>query len=165
MIGRCGLILSVWLAATAAPSLPLARIAIIIDDLGYQLEAGRRSINLPGPVTCAILPSTPRATKLAEAAFANGKDVLLHLPLEPVSRDSQPDPGGILLDMSRDQFAMTSPSANGTILSLCLRAGLTEQARLIMCGSNRSSYQLIALVLSSAPRRALCLCALAIPTH
>ncbi len=107
MIGRCWLILSVWLAATAAPSLPLARIAIIIDDLGYQLEAGRRSINLPGPVTCAILPSTPRATKLAEAAFANGKDVLLHLPLEPVSKDSRPDPGGILLDMSRDQFAMT----------------------------------------------------------
>ncbi len=107
MIGRYGLILGVWLVAAAAPSAPLPRIAIIIDDLGYQLEVGRRSINLPGPVACAILPSTPRATKLAEAAFANGKDVLLHLPLEPVSKDSQSDPGGILLDMSRDQFAMT----------------------------------------------------------
>ncbi len=107
MIGRYWLILSFWLVAAAAPSAPLARIAIIIDDLGYQLEAGRRSINLPGPVACAILPSTPRATKLAEAAFANGKDVLLHLPLEPVSRDNQSDPGGILLDMSRNQFAMT----------------------------------------------------------
>ena len=110
MIGRYWLILGVWLAAAAAPGVPLARIAIIIDDLGYQLEAGRRSINLPGPVACAILPSTPRATKLAEAAFANGKDVLLHLPLEPVSKDSQADPGGILLNMSRDQFAMTFSS-------------------------------------------------------
>ncbi len=107
MIGRYWLILSVWMVAAAAPSVPSARIAIIIDDLGYQLEAGRRSINLPGPVTCAILPSTPRATKLAEAAFSNGKEVLLHLPLEPVSGNYQADPGGILLDMSRDQFAMT----------------------------------------------------------
>ena len=65
------------------------------------------SINLPGPVACAILPSTPRATKLAKAAFANGKDVLLHLPLEPVAKDSQSDPGGIVLDMSRARFATT----------------------------------------------------------
>ena len=107
MIGRLWLILAVCLVAMDAPSAPLPRIALIIDDLGYQLEAGRRSINLPGPVACAILPSTPRATMLAEAAFANGKDVLLHLPLEPVSKDSQSDPGGIVLDMSRDQFATT----------------------------------------------------------
>ena len=107
MIGRYWLSLGVCLVAAAAPGAPFPRIAIIIDDLGYQLEAGRRSINLPGPVACAILPSTPRATTLAEAAFASGKDVLLHLPLEPVSQDKQLDPGGILLDMSREQFAMT----------------------------------------------------------
>ncbi len=109
MIGRLWLIAGFWFVAVAAaaPGAPLPRIAIIIDDLGYQLEAGRRSINLPGPVACAILPATPRSTRLAETAFANGKDVLLHLPLEPVSRDGQSDPGGILLDMSRDQFAMT----------------------------------------------------------
>ncbi len=109
MTGRLWLIAGFYFAivAAAASSAPLPRIAIIIDDLGYQLEAGRRSINLPGPVACAILPATPRATRLAETAFANGKDVLLHLPLEPVSGDSQVDPGGILLDMSRNQFAET----------------------------------------------------------
>ncbi len=107
MIGHLWLILGFWLVAVAASGAPLPRIAIIIDDLGYQLEAGHRTIDLPGPVACAILPSTPRATSLAEAAFASGKDVLLHLPLEPVSKDNQSDPGGILLDMSRDQFAST----------------------------------------------------------
>ncbi len=107
MIGHVWLILGFWLVAVAASGAPLPRIAIIIDDLGYQLEAGHRTIDLPGPVACAILPSTPRATSLAEAAFASGKDVLLHLPLEPVSKDNQLDPGSILLDMSRDQFAST----------------------------------------------------------
>ena len=42
------------------------RVAIIIDDLGYQLEAGRRAIELPGPVAFAVLPGAPRATVLAE---------------------------------------------------------------------------------------------------
>jgi polysaccharide deacetylase 2 family uncharacterized protein YibQ len=107
MIARLWPILGICLLGMDASSEPQPRIAIIIDDLGYQMEAGHRSINLPGPVACAILPSTPRATKLAEAAFASGKDVLLHLPLEPNSNDSQSDPGGIMLDMSREQFANT----------------------------------------------------------
>ena len=44
----------------------LPRIAIIIDDLGYQLDAGKRAIALPGPVACAILPGSPRAAQLAK---------------------------------------------------------------------------------------------------
>jgi polysaccharide deacetylase 2 family uncharacterized protein YibQ len=107
MIARVWLFLGFCLTAAAASSAPAPRIAIIIDDLGYHLEVGRRVINLPGPVACAILPSTPRATSLAETAFASGKDVLLHLPLEPVSKGDRSDPGGILLDMSRDQFVTT----------------------------------------------------------
>jgi uncharacterized protein len=107
MIARFWAFPGFCLIAAAASSAPVPRIAIIIDDLGYQLEAGRRTINLPGPVACAILPSTPRAASLAEAAFANGKDVLLHLPLEPVSHENQSDPCGILLDMSREQVATT----------------------------------------------------------
>jgi len=105
MIARAWLFLGSCLMAVAASSAPAPRIAIIIDDLGYHLEAGHRAINLPGPVACAILPSTPRATSLAKAAFVSGKDVLLHLPLEPVSKEDQSDPGGILLDMSRGQLA------------------------------------------------------------
>ena len=107
MIARLSLTLGICLLGMNAASEPQPRIAIIIDDLGYQLEAGNRSINLPGPVACAILPATPRAAKLAEAAFANGKDVLLHLPLEPVASDSQSDPGSLMLDMSREQFGDT----------------------------------------------------------
>ncbi len=107
MIARLWPALGICLLGMHAASEPQPRIAIIIDDLGYQLEAGNRSINLPGPVACAILPSTPRATKIAEAAYANGKEVLLHLPLEPVASDSQADPGSLMLDMSREQFGDT----------------------------------------------------------
>ena len=69
------------------------RIAIIIDDLGYQQDVGERVIALPGPVACAILPQTPHATELAERARDAGKDILLHLPLQPTETLRRPDPG------------------------------------------------------------------------
>lgn len=107
MIGKPDLtvaaLASLVLAAGTAGAAPT--IAIIIDDLGYELAAGRRAIRLPGPVACAVLPQTPQARVLAESAHAAGKDVLLHLPLQPVAWDGLAEPGGILLDMSRGQLA------------------------------------------------------------
>lgn len=98
------------LAAAKSHADAVPRIAIIIDDLGYQLAAGHRAIGLPGPVVCAILPGTPGAMSLASAAFEQGKEVLLHLPLQAASEHAT-EPGGITLDMSREQFSETFASA------------------------------------------------------
>ncbi|MGI9270204.1 MAG: divergent polysaccharide deacetylase family protein [Woeseiaceae bacterium] len=86
----------------AAQTVP--QIAIIIDDLGYQFAAGQRAISLPGPVSYAILPATPNGRSLAMAAHKQGKEVLLHLPLESVGHSGPREPGGITLDMSRAAF-------------------------------------------------------------
>ena len=91
----------------SAERAPLPRVAVIIDDLGYALLAGERAINLPGPVACAVLPGTPRATRLAEKAHANGKEVLLHLPLQAEDDFNLDEPGGLRLDMSRAEFTRT----------------------------------------------------------
>lgn len=87
------------------------RVAIIIDDLGYHLEAGRRAIALPGPVAFAVLPGTPRATALAKWAHERGKEVLLHLPLQANSEDKFNEPVGIDLDMSREAVGTTFETA------------------------------------------------------
>ena len=87
------------------------RIAIIIDDLGYQLDAGKRAIELPGPVAFAVLPATPRGGELARIAHENGKEVLLHLPLEAANHDGPTDPGGLTLDMTRETFRVTFANA------------------------------------------------------
>ena len=83
---------------------PAPRIAIIIDDLGYQRHAGERAIDLPGPVACALLPGAPRTAELARMAHARGKEVLLHLPLQAEADDPGDADIGLLLDMSRQQF-------------------------------------------------------------
>lgn len=103
--------LSCSLALSAEP----ARIAIIIDDLGYEYSAGRRTINLPGPVTCAVLPDTPRGRDLAMAAHAAGKEVLLHLPLQAESADEHVEPGTIVLDTTREEFAASFASSLASV--------------------------------------------------
>jgi polysaccharide deacetylase 2 family uncharacterized protein YibQ len=91
--------------ALAQVSPEVWRIAIIIDDLGYSLAAGKRALNLPGPVSYAVLPATPEGMALAEIAHARGKEVLLHLPLQSVGGELADEPGMLALDMSRLQFA------------------------------------------------------------
>lgn len=98
------------LCLTAAPLWAEAptdtpRIAIIIDDLGYGLAAGRRAVDLPGPVSYAVLPATPQGKALAEYAHARGREVLLHLPLESATGQMPDEPGRLALDMTRMQFA------------------------------------------------------------
>lgn len=95
------------LSVTAEPGSGRPSITIIIDDLGYALEPGRRAIALPGPVVCAILPKTPRGRQLAELAHESGKEVLLHLPLQSVDPTLNDEPGIIGLDTTRLGFAET----------------------------------------------------------
>jgi polysaccharide deacetylase 2 family uncharacterized protein YibQ len=105
--------LALFAAQVAAETQP--RIAIIIDDLGYQLEAGRRAIQLPGPVAFAVLPNTPHSQRLARFANDRGKEVLLHLPLEAVGHKGPAEPGGITLDMTRTAFKTAFAEALETV--------------------------------------------------
>lgn len=102
------------LAAAAATLLALgahadadadeARIALIIDDVGYRLTEGRRAVTLPGPVAVAVLPGAPQAARLATAAHSSGKEVLVHLPLQASVDDGLDEPGSITLDTTREGF-------------------------------------------------------------
>lgn len=103
---RATLLLLLALAATPAAAEPGSEVAIgvIIDDLGNNLREGERAARLAGPVACAVLPHTPYAKTIAEAAYASGKEVLLHLPME--SRDAQEEPGPGQLDTGMPALEM-----------------------------------------------------------
>ena len=108
---RLSFIALLLLLASASVATGTPRIAIIIDDLGYRLDAGRRAIDLPGPISFAVLPGTPRARALAIHAFESGKEVLLHLPLQAESDAKAFEPLGINLDMNRREFGDTFKEA------------------------------------------------------
>jgi polysaccharide deacetylase 2 family uncharacterized protein YibQ len=88
----------------AAGADPQPRIAIIIDDLGYERTAGERAIALPGPISFAVLPGAPYSSRLADLANAHGKEVLLHLPLQATVDAQEPVPGSLVIDMSETEF-------------------------------------------------------------
>lgn len=81
-------------------------IAIIIDDLGQQRRAGLAATDLPGPVACSVLPHTPWAAEIADSANQAGKEVMLHLPLQAMAKDSPASSGQISLDTSRDEMSL-----------------------------------------------------------
>lgn len=91
-------------AADNAPSLP--RIAIIIDDLGYHRTRGEAIVDLPGDVTCAIIPETPYGPRLASRAASIDKEIMIHLPMETAS--TRPlDKGGIKDEMTQSKLVTT----------------------------------------------------------
>jgi len=57
-------------------------IAIVIDDMGYDKVLGQMAIDLPGALSFSFLPYAPFTSELAENAFAHGKEVLAHIPMQ-----------------------------------------------------------------------------------
>ena len=86
---RSSLFLTVLTLLAYSPSLFSRQLAIVIDDLGYSLLNGRRSIDLPGKVTVAILPFAPNSVGLAEYAKRKNKEVIIHLPMQAKSKTIQ----------------------------------------------------------------------------
>ncbi len=81
-------------------------IAIIIDDLGNDLQNGKRTLALAGPVTGAILPHTKFGRRLANEAHEKNKEVLLHQPMESIGHED-PGPGKLVSGMPDLEITLT----------------------------------------------------------
>jgi len=96
--------------ARPSPALPEVKtdrpkVAIIIDDLGYDRKMAHRLLSLGGPLTFAILPFVPFERKIAAAVHAKGFETMLHLPMEPIEYPHiNPGPGALLTTMAPDQL-------------------------------------------------------------
>lgn len=75
------------------PGRPL--VAIVIDDMGYRQNTGKALLALDLPLSFAFLPFTPFSEELQQEAQARGRDILLHLPLEPMNPKANPGPGAL----------------------------------------------------------------------
>lgn len=78
------------LALTAALSLAApvhaAKLSIVIDDFGYRPHQENQVIALPAQVSVAVLPNAPHAREMALKAHQAGHEVLIHLPMAPISK-------------------------------------------------------------------------------
>lgn len=58
-------------------------VILIIDDLGQNREPVDRLLRIKQPINLAVLPYLPHSDYAARAAYRAGRDVILHLPMEP----------------------------------------------------------------------------------
>ncbi|MGD0277179.1 MAG: divergent polysaccharide deacetylase family protein, partial [Syntrophales bacterium] len=67
------------------PSISHRKIAIIIDDIGNVLLPVEELIKIDAPLTFSILPHCPYSISSAEDIHRAKREILLHLPMEPLS--------------------------------------------------------------------------------
>lgn len=61
------------------------KVAIIVDDMGFSLDAINELCALNHALTIAILPYSPLARETANIAHNNQLEVILHLPMEAIN--------------------------------------------------------------------------------
>ena len=87
------------------PVVPLPRVTIIVDDIGYDKRIAEKFLKLDSALTISILPKSPYDKKLSQLARENGSEVMLHLPMEPKEYPRiDPGPGALLTHMSPDEL-------------------------------------------------------------
>jgi polysaccharide deacetylase 2 family uncharacterized protein YibQ len=87
------------------PPSVLPKLAIIIDDVGYDLNIIEKFLELSGPLTFALLPKAPYNAYTIRAARAKNFEIMLHLPMEPKEYPKvNPGPGVLLTSMNPDQL-------------------------------------------------------------
>ena len=84
------------------------RAAIIIDDLGSSPSFVHRLLELNADLTYSILPHLQKSTEIASLLHEQQKEILLHLPMEPLDYPAtSPGKGAILNRMTREQIQRT----------------------------------------------------------
>ena len=94
-------------AAVSREQPGVARVAIVIDDLGNDLPAMERIARWPYSVCGAVLPVLPGSGRTARQLEESGKQVLLHLPMEPRNPRMNPGPGVVLRSQSEEEIVRT----------------------------------------------------------
>lgn len=85
-----------------------SKVAIIIDDIGWNLSLIKEIEEINKPLTLAILPKAPYSLKILNDIKNNKNfEFILHLPLEPSSPAVCNDKGLIKVNMDKEEIEKT----------------------------------------------------------
>jgi len=93
------------IAKAVPPRLPFRQVAIIIDDIGYDMKPVRELLNIDADITFAILPLVAHSREAADMLHKANRETLLHLPMEPLSYPKEkPGSGALFTDMNDEEI-------------------------------------------------------------
>lgn len=102
------------------PSVPISlpfkfskrkKIAIVIDDWGYNLNNINFIEQIKEPFTLAILPHHVHSGSIAKLANNQNKQVIVHMPMEPKSAYASLENNTIMTNMNQDEIDILLESA------------------------------------------------------
>lgn len=86
--------LAVLLAAPAAAQPVKPRVAVVIDDFGFDSKRTPPDsawLSLPFPLAYAVMPASPRTKEAAKAVREAGREMLIHFPFDPFQSLALPE--------------------------------------------------------------------------
>ena len=78
-------------------------MAVIVDDCGYDLAPVRQLAELPIKMTFAILPFKANSQAALELVKSNGKEAMLHLPMEPLNPSAASETRMVTVAMTKEE--------------------------------------------------------------
>lgn len=90
-----------WLSNALPPPAINGRpmIVVVIDDMGVDRKRSKQVMALPGPLTASFLIYAPDLKAQARAAREAGKELMVHMPMEPDNATIDPGPGALKTSM------------------------------------------------------------------
>ena len=80
-------------------------VAIIVDDMGNSKHEAELLLEIGVPLTFAIIPGLANVREVAESAHRNGREVIVHIPMEPKGVQGKPfEKNGLLLNMGDESI-------------------------------------------------------------
>ncbi|MFI8417841.1 divergent polysaccharide deacetylase family protein [Serratia sp. NPDC078593] len=80
---RSAIVIGSLLLACAAQA---GKLSIVIDDVGYRPHEENAVLQMPLAISVAVLPNAPHAKLMATRAHNQGREVLIHMPMAPISK-------------------------------------------------------------------------------
>ena len=81
-----------------------AQLVILLDDGGQNLAHLQKFLDLPFPITIAVLPQLAHSKESAAKIRAGGKELMLHQPMQAINEKVNPGPGAITPNMDEKQI-------------------------------------------------------------
>ena len=81
-----------------------AQLCFVFDDGGQNISHLKEFLDLPFPITVAVLPQITHSVEAAELVRKSGNEVILHQPMQSINESINPGPGAITPDMTDDQI-------------------------------------------------------------
>ena len=130
--------------AKKRPAVSLPKVAIIIDDLGYDNDLAKNYLELDAAFTFSVLPFSPFQKSIATAAHNKGIEIMLHLPMEPDEYpEISPGPGALLTSMSPDRLIS---QLNKDLDDIPFIKGVNNHMGSKMTGIDTQLYQLFSVL-------------------